>query len=205
MHPTGAEFGEDNGVPWTDRDAIELVESVCEIVCFAVARTVAGDLAPRRRDHEGAGPRRSQAANEAGISGREQHADRLQRSVGTHDIEVGAVSDIEVAVVTDSEIQRPVQSARQHRASLAAAENLGDLTGEVRDEQPVVDKGQIVQPRSELSQQGLLAAARIDPQHLPAGHLRGDDEALRIELHRVGHTEVARNPLRLTVFIGVRI
>ena len=40
----------------------------------------------------------------------------------------------------------------------------------------------------------------IDAKHLPAGHLRGDDEAVRVELHGVGHPEVARNPLRLTTF-----
>ena len=200
MHPAGAEFGEDDGVTGSDRDTVELVESVCKIVGFAVAGTVAGDLAARGRDHEGARSRGSQAAKKAGIPGREQHSDGLQRSVGADDVEVGAVGDVEVAVVADREIQRPVQSARQHRAGLAAAENLGDLTGEVGDEQPVADEGQVVQPRIELGQQRLLAAARIDAQHLPAGHLRGDDEALRIELHRVGHAEVAGDPLRLTAF-----
>ena len=78
MHPPGAEFGEDDGVAGSDRDTVELVESVCEVVGFAVAGAVAGDLAARRRDHECAGSRGSQAAKEAGIPGAEQHAHRLQ-------------------------------------------------------------------------------------------------------------------------------
>ena len=56
---------------------------------------------------------------------------------------------------------------------------------------------QVVQARVQLRQNGLLAVARIDAQHLPAGHLGRDDEALGIELHRVGNAEVARDPLGL--------
>ena len=63
-------------------------------------------------------------------------------------------------------------------------------------------KVQVVQAGVQLGQHGLLAAARIDAQHLTAGHLGGDDVALGVELHRVGHAEIARDPLRLTALSG---
>ena len=43
---------------------------------------------------------------------------------------------------------------------------------------------QVVQAGVQLRQHGLLAVARIDAQHLPAGHLGGDDVAVGVELHR---------------------
>ena len=198
VHAAGAEFGEHDGVTGADGDTVELIESVCEIIRFAVSGTVAGDLAARGRDHEGSRSRRSQAAKKAGIPRGEQHSDGLQRTVVPDRIEVGAVGDVELPVVADGQVQRPVQSARQHGAGLAAGQDLGDLTGEVRDEQAVADEGQVVEPRVELGQQRLLTASRIDAQHLSAGHLGRDDEALRVELDGVGHSEVARDPLRLT-------
>ena len=97
--------------------------------------------------------------------------------LGRSDVEVRAVGDVEVAVVADRQIQRPVQAARQHCPGVPAGEDLGDLAGEVRDEQPAVDEGAVVQAGIQLGQHGLLAGARIDAQHLAAGHLGGDDEA----------------------------
>ena len=58
-------------------------------------------------------------------------------------------------------------------------------------------KVQVVEARGQLRQHRLVAGARIDAQHLPAGHLGGHDEALGVELDRVGHAEVAGDPLRL--------
>ena len=47
----------------------------------------------------------------------------------------------------------------------------------------------------DILDQGRVAAdgagARIDAQHLPAGDLGGDDHPLCIELHRIGHAQIA--------------
>ena len=53
---------------------------------------------------------------------------------------------------------------------------------------------QLSRPGVQLGQHGLLAVARVDAQHLPAGDLGGDDVAVGVELDRVGHAEVAGDP-----------
>ena len=80
----------------------------------------------------------------------------------------------------------------------AGPHDLRDGAREVRDEQPLADEGQVVQPRAEIGEHGAITGAWIDPQHLATVHLGGDDKALRVELDRVRHPQVAGHFLRFT-------
>ena len=110
LHAAGAQLGEhDRRRPGRSRRRRAGRNRSARIVGFVRRGPVAGDLAAGGGDHELAGAGRGEPAQEARVARREQHPHGLQRAVGRHDVEVGAVGDVEAAVVADREVQRPVQ------------------------------------------------------------------------------------------------
>ncbi len=166
--------------PGADRDTVELVESVCQHLAFARRRPVAGDLATRGRHDELAGPARRQAAQESGIARAEQHPDGLQRAVGCRR--------------RRSRCRRRCRAGRRRRRPDPAASSTRPATPfalspparisvispvklETNSRSPT--KVQLSRPGVSWASTRLVAGAGIDAQHLPAGHLRRDDVAVR--------------------------
>ena len=114
---------------------------------------------------------------------------------GSTTIEIRAVGDVKLPVVPYGQVQWPVKPAGQHRPRGTVRRYLGDLPGEVGDQQPVADERAVVQTRTELGQQMWFAATRVDTQHLSAGHLSRHDIAPRVEFDRVWDTEIACDTL----------
>lgn len=132
----------------------------------------------------------------------EEHCDGAKFAARLECEQEGAVGDVECAVRSHGQVQGPREAVCERGLRLAAAEDLGDLAGEARDEQAVADEGEIVETRSDIGQHGAVAGARVDSEYLSGAHLRGDDVALGVELQCDRNTEIAGDAFG---FAAVRI
>lgn len=105
----------------------------------------------------------------------EEHSHCAQFAIGLEREQECSVGYVECAVRSHRQVQRPGEAVCESGSGLAAAENLGDLAGEARDEQAVADEGEVVETRPDIGKYGAVAGARVDPKDLSRGDLRGDD------------------------------
>lgn len=194
MDLAGADVGDCDGSGGGHCDAVGLFESAEQQFALAGRGTVDRDLRVAG-DDELAVPDRRHTADVPGPPGVEEHSHCAQFAIGLEREQECSVGYVECAVRSHRQVQRPGEAVCESGSGLAAAENLGDLAGEARDEQAVADEGEVVETRPDIGKYGAVAGARVDPKDLSRGDLRGDDVTLGVELQRDRHTEIACDAL----------
>ena len=178
MHAARALLREDDRPARRDSDSVQLIEPPSEHFVSLLLRPVAGHIAVRGRDDEFARARRDHPARIAGVAGGEQKTHAPTLFSGAKRVGERTVGHIEKSLFGHRQTEREVESFGNEVPGLAAFENLGDISGDIRYEQPIADERAVVEAGREIGQHRALAVARIDAQHLSAVHLGRDDEPL---------------------------